>query len=247
MKDKIIQQFNLASDSYQSFAKIQQSAAQILVKNLINHHPNFVPNKILDIGTGSGVVVESLIDYFPKANYSLNDISPLMLKKAQLKLADLLIEPQFIIGDLEEIEFKYHQLITANFVLQWVDNLDKAISKLAKASQVIAFSCLIENTFAEWNNLFINLGLKSPGIIYPNTQTIIKLIEQLKPKSYNYFIQNFELTFKSLQEFTKYLKLLGARITNQPVKMSYLKNIINNNPGSFNTNYCVMFNIVEIK
>ena len=82
-KKKIIKNnFDNASTSYDSVASIQKKCAQKLIEKL----PNFIPNSILDLGTGTGYTTELLLKKFPESQYTLNDISDVMLKVAEKKL-----------------------------------------------------------------------------------------------------------------------------------------------------------------
>ena len=84
-KRKIQRRFDAASTSYEQVATVQSECAGILTKMLIQRIPDFNPSSILDLGTGTGYVPESLMQKFQKSVYTLNDISPKMIEQVQLK------------------------------------------------------------------------------------------------------------------------------------------------------------------
>jgi malonyl-CoA O-methyltransferase len=150
--------FNKASLSYDAAATVQYNAAKHLVFNLIKNCSEFNPSSILDLGTGTGYIPELLLNYFPKSQYILNDISENMLNKTKQKLNNY-TNIQFNLNDMETTDFGFNQLIISNMALQWVKNLNNLLIKLFNNSNILAFSCLLNQNFDEWNYILKNLNL----------------------------------------------------------------------------------------
>jgi malonyl-CoA O-methyltransferase len=78
--------FNRASKSYDDVACVQKDAAGFLVGKLLKYQ-NFIPQTVLDVGTGTGYIPELLLEKFPEASFYLNDIALEMLEVCKGKFA----------------------------------------------------------------------------------------------------------------------------------------------------------------
>ncbi|MGL9725287.1 MAG: methyltransferase domain-containing protein [Wolbachia sp.] len=175
--------FSRASSSYDDIAFVQKECAIKLVNLLKSYFPEFHPQSILDLGTGTGYIPEILFSSFPQSKFTLNDISPSMLAKIKEKLA-MYKEVALVLGDMETLDFGLHDLIVSNLALQWVCNLKKMIRKSYDSSNVFVFSCLLDGTFSEWSRVFTKSLLPTPTHQYPSKQELESYLLHLKPKRY---------------------------------------------------------------
>ena len=242
-KRKIQRRFDAASTSYEQVATVQSECAGILTKMLIQRIPDFNPSSILDLGTGTGYVPESLMQKFQKSVYTLNDISPKMIEQVQLKFKG---HPQvfFHLGDMETVDFGYHDLIVSNLALQWVDRLEPMLEKLYCSSKVLAFSCLLDSTFAEWENILLKVQSPSPIKQYPSKNALELLCTSFKPGYFSYKTQKFRLKFSNAKIFMRYLQNLGASAGINVIPLRLLKSIVKID-REFEVSYEVFFGIVN--
>ena len=245
-KSHIQARFNQASGTYESVAFIQRDAAKILTSFLSSNLPFFKPNLILDIGTGVGGVVEFLLEKFPLATFTLNDISFNMLKKAKEKFSHQK-NITFHLGDLETSCFPYQDLIISNFALQWADNLDNTLVRFYEYSNVLAFSCLLKGTFYEWERIFIKENLASPIKNYPTLEKLDTFLGAFNSSYYFSKVIEFDICFPNAFSFMTYLKKLGASSSSAYKKGSYkpLHHIITNHKEEIKTRYNVFFGIIK--
>ncbi|XGA08046.1 MAG: methyltransferase domain-containing protein [Wolbachia endosymbiont of Xenopsylla cheopis] len=236
--------FNRASSSYDSVAFVQKKCAVKLVSALTNYFPEFHPQSILDLGTGTGYIAEILLKSFPKSKYALNDISPNMLAKAKEKLIGY-EKIRFILDDMETQNFGFHDLIISNLAFQWVNNLKDMIERAYKNSNVLAFSCLLDGTFDEWSKIFIELSLPVPTYKYSLKQELENHLLALKPEKYFFDSQEFILEFVNSSEFIKYLKNLGANQGSKVILPSDLKQVIKTYTDKINITYKVFFGVLS--
>ncbi len=155
------------------------------IKFLINKLLKYIPNKkirILDIGSGTGLVSEYLIKK-GFANLTLLDYSPKMLKKAKAKT--LLKKCEFILGDLRRIKIKKKfDLIISVFSIGSISYFDekeinllyKKVSKLLDKKGFIAilghdtppkyFKIIKQGKYNLFNNCYVNyyIGRKKSKI-----------------------------------------------------------------------------------
>jgi malonyl-CoA O-methyltransferase len=242
-KQKIIRNFSRASNSYDEAAYIQRECAKILVSNLSEYY-DFYPDSILDIGTGTGYIPEILLKTFPKAEYTLNDISSSMIEFNKAKF-ELYKNFNYCLGDMETMEVTSHDLIITNFALQWTDDLEKTIKKLYSKANILAFSCLLYGTFKEWENITKSYCINAPIKEYPSERELEEMLIYLKPRNYNFKRRRMEIKFPNVASFLNYLKNLGANSEKENIPFSELKNIIQNNDDTFSTSYDVFFAILE--
>jgi malonyl-CoA O-methyltransferase len=217
--------FNKAVDSYSEVAHIQKICAHNLVKDLHDTLSLFVPATILDIGSGSGYVVEELLLLFAQSQYYINDIAQNMMNITQNKWGQD-SRFTFLLADMDALKLNFFSLITANFSLQWSINLPKLLTYLYRHTQVLSFTCLLHGTFIEWTNLLSALDLPHVAIDYPTADKVQQWIKQLNPKNYTLRAQSFTLTFEHPLAFMQYLKDLGANHTEIPLSIKAIKRLL---------------------
>lgn len=242
-KEQVKRNFDKASSSYHSVASIQKKCATKLVGYLQMYFPTFYPHAILDLGTGTGYIPEILCCAFPASKFTLNDISPNMLEKAKKQLTSEKVT--CILGDMEVQHFDFHDLIISNLAFQWVNDLHKTIRKFYEKSSVIAFSCVLDDTFSEWSKIFIESSLPAPTHQYPSRQALERYLLSLHPSKYFCEAQEFHLAFSNSINFMRYLKDLGATYSNQKIAISDLKKIVTTYTDTINITYKVFFGILS--
>jgi malonyl-CoA O-methyltransferase len=241
-KLKIQQRFDAASASYEEVASVQKNCAGILSAMLVQCLSDFCPSSILDLGTGTGYVPEFLMQKFNTSFYTLNDISPKMIERVQKKFADY---PQvsFLFGDMEDIDLGYHDVIVSNLALQWVHHLEGTLEKLYSSSRVLAFSCLLDGTFMEWENILHKMHVSSPLKKYPSAEMLELFLSSLKPDIFSFETRKFHVKFSNARGFMRYLQNLGASSGIRKLPLHCLKSIITMDM-EFEVTYEVFFGIV---
>jgi tRNA (cmo5U34)-methyltransferase len=84
---------------------------EVLLRVVRFHRPQ--PRRILDIGTGDGILLGTLLETFPQATGAGVDFSPLMLEKARQRLGQFGHRAQTVEADLQNVGWK--DLVTAPF------------------------------------------------------------------------------------------------------------------------------------
>ena len=110
--------FSMAAGLYDMYARHHR----IIAKRLMNFvHPDAAPGSILEIGCGTGILTEKLLDRFPASYVTALDISPNMVEQCNSKLNHSR-RLSFLVTDAEEycrIGNRY-DLVVSSCSLQWI-------------------------------------------------------------------------------------------------------------------------------
>ena len=179
IEKNIIASFSKYAHSYDRYALLQKSMAERLASYL----PEKPPSHILELGCGTGVFTNHLLN-MPINKLTLNDISSVMIDtlKSRLKIPS---NTQFIIGNAEKISLDKTDLICANAVFQWFQKPMEALTHLKSSlnkTGTIVFSTFGPETLVEFRE---TANLRSP----------IKLISL---KQWKNFIKDSGFTLNSI-------------------------------------------------
>ena len=212
-KNIIKRNFSKAATFYDKYAKIQKTAALDLVQKsaIINQGPI---NSILELGSGTGLYTELLIDAFPKSQILAIDISKQMTAFASAKINNPMVE--FITADITNFEpISTFDLISANAVLHWINHIDDFFNKQKKSLNPLgafSFSYFGRETCSELNYI-LNLFNKTDNLTSNYFLTSNELFKMVKSHFYNiYFEEKREKEeFKSVLDLLKASKFTGTR------------------------------------
>jgi malonyl-CoA O-methyltransferase len=153
-KEVVRENFSRAVDSYDQYAVVQKYMAEKLNDYLKEEDG---VNNILEIGGGTGLFTEFVVNRFLESNYLLIDISPKMLARCKEKFKDY-HQIEYILADGEQIKLKQKfDLIISNATFQWFQNLKLALRNFReqlKDRGEIYFSIFGDKTFQELRSCF---------------------------------------------------------------------------------------------
>ena len=132
--------------NFSKYAHIYDKHAQLqklMADKLASFIPINTPEKILEIGCGTGIFTKYLLSLKVKKIF-LNDVSSGMIEYMETKLC-LPPYSQIIIGNAELLKFQVVDMVAANAVFQWFKNPQEALVKLNQA--LTANGSLIFSTF----------------------------------------------------------------------------------------------------
>ena len=122
----------------------------------VDLHLSRAPERILDVGTGTGALLESLHLRYPDAALTGVDLALNMCLRAQHKLGGIC---QVVSGDAEALPFRtgVFDLVASASVLQWVRDLSAALHEMRRVVRPggyisVAFFC--DGTLGELHNCF---------------------------------------------------------------------------------------------
>jgi malonyl-CoA O-methyltransferase len=149
-KGLLARRFGRAAPVYRRHARVQERAAAGLVAALLRRQPPGAP-RVLDVGCGTGIFTEPLLEAFPGAQALALDLSDGMIAEARRRLVGHRVA--FTVGDIEAgYPDGPFDLIASSMALQWM--LDPAAVVRGAAARlgeggVLAFAVPAEGTLAE--------------------------------------------------------------------------------------------------
>jgi malonyl-CoA O-methyltransferase len=137
-KARVRQHFDRAASTYSTHAVIQNEIAQRFLERF-----DFIkmkPEKILDIGCGTGALTKLIMKKFSGASITALDLSKPMLQELQSSLGfwqRLRKKVHFVQADAESLPFDQNvfDLIVSNLTLQWCNSLDQVFAQVEKSLQ----------------------------------------------------------------------------------------------------------------
>jgi malonyl-CoA O-methyltransferase len=238
-KSKVQNNFSKAANTYDTQSYVQEEAANTLVKHLRTYVKKDITS-ILDIGTGTGAVVQGLLPYFPSARYTLNDISPRMLEVAAQKLNDHK-NIYYTIGDAEEIVFEPTDLTISNLTFQWFNNFEKSISALWEKTNILCFSIPCKGSFSEWKKILHELGSDSPLLHLQSQDELHAFLEKVRPAQFWYKTKTIKATLKDPAACLRYFQALGVNTSPKCCPVSSFRKILASTLSPFVLTYDLFF------
>lgn len=152
---KVAAAFHQKADEYDRHVLVQKRVVSQLVKS-VPLHLEREPQQILDVGTGTGALLESFQKKYPGATLTGVDIALNMCLKAQQKLGS---KCHIVNGDAECLPFTSDSfdLVVSASVLQWVNNLSAALHEMhrvAKPGGHISLAFFCDGTLEEMQRSF---------------------------------------------------------------------------------------------
>jgi len=143
--------FERAAAHYDEAAVLQREVGTRLLERL--DLMRLKPERILDLGSGTGQCIESLFGRYRKAGVVALDIARPMLQHAGQR-GRWLRRPQCVCADAERLPFSDNcfDLVFSNLMLQWCTDLDAAFSELRRVLRpggLLLFSSFGPDTLKE--------------------------------------------------------------------------------------------------
>lgn len=234
---KIAENFSTHAQSYDEFAKIQPLVAARLAATL-----SLKPQRILEIGCGTGHLSAHLLKKFPDAEIVLSDISPAMLALCQQRFAG---RPSYLCCDGASLpqDLGRFDLIVSSLALQWVEDLGGCLRHLITHLQPhgrLAVSVLGNENFPEWASLLRQFGA-APGLHHYPSLEIFPWPDSKKGHLKQEFLQE---QYKNGTAFLKALKKIGAstaRPGHKPVSAAKMRKILKATEQGFKVTYHVLY------
>jgi len=147
----IAQAFDRASASYDAAAALQERVRNELLGRI--EELKLSPQRILDLGAGTGHASRALKRRFPKSLTIAADIAPGMLARARMQ-SRWLRRFERVRADAYSLPFRdgAFDLVFSSLMLQWCDDLDTVFAEIArvlKPGGVLLFSTFGPGTLAE--------------------------------------------------------------------------------------------------
>ena len=190
--------FNEAASNYDESASIQKNTALKLAK-ICTHH--LVKNGLwVDLGSGTGLLANSLEEQYPNQNVVRLDYSKKMIDQNPEKSTKQI----WNLNDGLPKWSKKPNLLASSFVLHWLDNPQKQLKKWFNSLSLdgcIALAIPIKGSFPEWYEAAQKANLTCTALDLPSYDSIIKVV----PKQ-NILYNKTEVVRQTAKKATSLLK-----------------------------------------
>lgn len=232
--------FGRAASTYTQYAEVQNKMADTLIELLPNALIGFLANKIpensprfLEMGCGTGIFSQKLIDKTSNTNWTITDAAAGMLRHTQTNLK-LKGQINFQIFDAlggNKLLANNFNLAASNAMVQWFPNLTlhfKMVAAHLIPEGVYLVSGFRSDNFPELNALlsrppfeYRNFPGHTEGEIFAAAETSGFAVEKL-------ITESIEQTYPTSREFLNAIKGLGSarRPENSPLTRSKLEFLI---------------------
>jgi len=172
---RIGERFGAAADQYDAHAPAQRITAERLADDILRLP--LPPNpRILEIGCGTGLLTQALAARLGPADWTITDISPAMLARAQQGPAlPGRARYQVLDGEHPDGLPGGYDLICSSLAVQWFTDLNAGLGRLAALLAPgghLAVATLAADTFAEWRAAHRAVGLAAATPHYPAAHAI---------------------------------------------------------------------------
>ncbi|WP_164932059.1 methyltransferase domain-containing protein [Janthinobacterium sp. 17J80-10] len=180
MPSHIATRFSAAAGRYEQAANIQKEAASQFDAWLAQLGLA-APASIVEIGCGTGFFTRLLHARYPGASLRATDLAPAMVAQCQAGFAPA---PglQFSVCDGREASFDpAPDWIVSTMCFQWFDPLPPVLARHFAGSRVLAFSVLLDGSFAQWRAAHERLHLPAGLHPCPDYDALLASIQDLHP------------------------------------------------------------------
>lgn len=204
LKKRIINCFNSKAYGYNQAADIQP----LVAKNLADRLMSSRAQQILEIGCGTGMLSQYLMQSFPEANLLLTDIAPAMVSACQESLApNDKVEVVCMDGEALTTPMTF-DLIVSSMTMHWFSDIKNSmasiIAKLAPGGRLM-FAMLGDHSLTEWRQACKAANVSIPMPKLPSYREIQKTYPDLKLE-----VVLEKMHYRNAYQFLKTLKAIGA-------------------------------------
>lgn len=209
MHEQVARRFSEAASNYEQAARIQAEAATRFDAWLAQLGLG-APACIAEIGCGTGFLTSLLHARYPDARLHATDFAPAMVERcrASLPSSDKL---SFAVCDGRNVRFEpATDWIVSTMCFQWFDPLLPVLQWHLARCRVLAFSVMLDGSFAEWRAAHERAGL-APGLqAWPDYDALLRGCDALSGGRMH--AQRISLTEQHADglSFVRRLRAIGA-------------------------------------
>lgn len=268
---QVVESFSRAALTYDANAIVQSQAAVLLAAVLQDLTASLPPGPVLEIGCGTGLFTQHLVNVCSAHDLLITDIAPAMLDTCKRRLGLNAVIPHsqlsdsdstslhFQLLDGEELpQSKRYALIASSFTMQWFTDIAKALTNLTNALRpggILLFSVPTDRSFVEWRQICTKNNLIYTGNALPATNLFRTYAEQSGYEN-NFFETTISARYNNSLQFFRSLKKLGASTNSASsasaatvAAQSNLRRLLrawdnDNHNGTHNENLTVTFDIL---
>lgn len=158
----VAERFSNAAERYEQSAHIQRQAA-VLFDAWLAGLKLEAPQRIAEIGCGTGLLTRLLRARFPQAAIEATDLAPAMVEFCRRSLGEQAhIRYRVCNGRTARFDPAAHWIVSA-MCFQWLLPLRPVLQHHLAQSRVLAFSLVLDGSFSAWRTAHAQAGIE-PGL-----------------------------------------------------------------------------------
>lgn len=224
-KQQIATRFGQAASTYNAHATVQQTCARSLLQIMDKYESSLPEGAVLEIGCGTGLISQGLVQRFSQRQLLITDLSPEMWQFCQSALAISAEAITFASLDGEQLQNlpagfpDRYAAIVSGFVLQWFQ--DPHLSLCDWIDRLQTGGCLFlsfptRDCFPEWRSICEQLQLPYTANPLPDPVQLLQSLPDSIAVLYA-STQTETVLYAGAAAFFRSLKAIGAG-TNQTQK-----------------------------
>ena len=209
--------FERAVDSYDAVAVLQREVADRMLEQF--EYVPLKPERILDVGAGTGYCTRRLESRFGKSSIIALDLAEGMLRKAQ-RQKRLFSKQRYLCADTAQLPLADQSvdLILSNFTLQWCSDLQSVLNEFRRVLRpggLLTFSTLGRDTLKELRQSWRAVDDQVHVNHFLDLQEIGDRMVQSGFAETVTSVDRFQLSYPDVMSLMRDLKGLGATNVNQ--------------------------------
>lgn len=247
--------FSRGAKTYDDAGKFQNSAADMFSSFIRASIPQDIKVKcIMELGAGSGMMSEHLLELFPDAELLVTDISHAMLSVCREKLsAKYAGRFNILRHDFnKDLAFTRNSfdLVVSALALQWASDLRQSFANIRTSlkpdSGIFYFSIPLCGSFDVLRKCFKMEDLEFPGLDLPAFDSVKSALHDSGFIAFNSNIHEYKENYASLSELLRHFKLTGTSNAGRRVSTSVLRRMMSKHLGRIELNYKFAFFACEV-
>ena len=215
-KTNIANDFGRARATYEQAARLQRRMGQTLL-DWLDRQPLFRPDRVLDLGCGTGRFSRALLCRHPNAAITGVDLSPGMIAQARDSSPEAM---DWITADAESLPFRPGQfdLIFSNLMIQWCERPERVLAQcrqLLRPGGALAISTLLDGTLWELKQAWAEADPGQPHVNRFETRPHWQEILAQELPDAELVTETIALPYDSPMALNRELKQLGAGFKGQ--------------------------------
>ncbi|MGV3741645.1 MAG: methyltransferase domain-containing protein [Burkholderiaceae bacterium] len=236
--------FSSAAERYEQSAHIQKQAAVSFDAWLADLIPE-APQRIAEIGCGTGLLTRLLHARFPQAMIEATDLAPAMVDFCRRTLgAEEHI--RYSVGDGRDMRFTPPpDWIVSAMCFQWLEPLLPVMKHHLAQSKVLAFSLVLDGSFSSWRAAHERTGIACGLRACPDYDALLAQCRSLGAAHVH--AKRISLTEAHVDglDFASSLRAIGADLPRDGHLPANLRPVLRQLQDGFEANYEIGFFCIE--